>query len=160
MISLTGNIKDAPLPEIFAELASQKATGTLIIRTKDALKSVYLQNGQIIFASSTQPEFRLGEILVRTGKLKREDLESALQTLNKTAGFKKLGALLVEQGYVSPRDLFSALKTQVKDIIYSLFLQNDASYSFEEALSPDAIHLQLDIAELIREIIERIKQES
>ena len=66
----------------------------------------------------------------------------------------------MENGFVLPKDLFSGLKTQVKDIIYSLFLWNEAEYRFEEHLSPDIIQLHINLQELITEIIERIKQES
>lgn len=159
-IALSGNINNTPLVEIFEELATKRATGTLTLREGKVEKSVYLQEGQIIFASSTDSQDRLGEIMIRAGKLSRQNLETALAQHKKTGGFKKLGALLVEQGFVAPKELFAALKTQVKEIIFSLFLQSGAEYSFEEALPPDTIHLQLDIAELIREIIERLKQEA
>ncbi len=136
------------------------ATGTLTVRTAHAEKSVHMKDGQIIYASSTDTQDRLGEILIREGKLSRENLETALQMHKKSGGFKKLGALLVEKGFVAPKELFAGLKIQVKEIIYRLFLEEDAQYRFEDSLPPGVIQLQIDIEELIVEIIQRIKQEA
>jgi len=158
--SLSGNIQDVPLPAILQELQQGKATGTLIVRSSSVEKSIQIKNGQIIFATSTDGQDRLGEMLVRTGMLSRENLEAALKEYQKHAGIKKIGAILVEHGFISPKNLFTGLKTQVKDIIYSLFLLDSAEYRFEERLSPDVIQLQINLQELITEIIERIKRES
>ncbi len=157
---LSGNIKDTPLSEILEKLGRERATGTLTVCTADAKKSVHMKDGHIIYASSTDAHDRLGEILVREGKLSRENLEAALQLHKRTGGFKKLGALLVEKGFIAPQKLFAGLKTQVKEIIYSLFLEENAQYGFEENLPSDIIQLQINIEELIVEIIQRIKQEA
>lgn len=157
---LSGNFKDTPLTEILEELGTRRSTGTLTVHTADAEKFVHMKDGNIIYASSTDAQDRLGEILIREGRLSRENLEAALQLHKRAGGFKKLGALLVEKGFVAPKELFAGLKTQVKEIIYSLFLEENAQYSFEENLPPDVIQLQINIEELILEIIQRIKQEA
>jgi hypothetical protein len=158
--SLSGNVLDVPLPVILQILQQVNATGTLTVRSSAVEKRIHFKNGQIIFASSTEGNDRLGEMLVKAGLLSRESLEAALKLFHKNAGFKKIGAILVENGFVSPRDLFAGLKTQVKDIIYSLFLWDDAEYRFEKGLPPDVIQLQINMPELITEIIERIKREA
>lgn len=157
-LPLSGNIKETSIVELLQDLHGRKASGTLSVRFGDMVKAVHLKEGRIVFATSSDPMDRLGEILVREGKLKREGLEHALRLSERAGGFKKLGAILVESGLVSPKDLFSGLKTQVKEIIYSLFLQQDARFSFEESLPADIIHLQLDMEELIMEIIQKIRQ--
>jgi hypothetical protein len=162
MMSLqsSGNIREVPLPVILQELQKGKATGALVVRRDSVEKCIYVKNGQIVFATSTDGRDRLGEILVKAGLLSREHLDAAGKLYQKNAGFKKIGAILVENGFVSPRDLFAGLKSQVKDILTSLFLWDDAEYRFEERLPPDVIQLQFDLPELIKEIIERIKREA
>lgn len=155
-----GNIQDSPLPDVLEHLRQQKATGTLRVRSKDMVKCIFIKGGQIVFANSTGAHDRLGEILVKSGKLTRENLDHALSIYYKGAGLKKLGAILVENGLVNPKDLFSGLKVQVKNIIYSLFLWTEGEYYFEDRLPPDMIQLQIDFQELISEIIQRIKQEA
>ena len=162
MMSLptTGNIREVPLPDILQDLQQGRATGALVVRRSGAEKCIYVKNGQIVFATSTDMHDRLGEMLVKAGLLSREHLEAARTLYRKNAGIKKLGAILVENGFVSPRDLFTGLKTQVKDILCSLFLWEDAEYRFEDRLPPDVIQLQFNLPELITEIIERIKRDA
>ncbi len=162
MMSLpsSGNIREVPLPVILQDLQKGKAVGALIVRRNGVEKCIYVKNGQIVFATSTDGHDRLGEILVKAGLLSREHLDAASKLYQKNAGFKKIGAILFENGFVSPRDLFAGLKSQVKEILTSLFLWDDAEYRFEERLPPDVIQLQFDLPELITEIIARIKREA
>ncbi len=158
--SLSGHTRDVTLPLVLQVLQLITATGTLTVRSGGVEKSVHVKNGQIIYASSTDGNDRLGEMLVKAGLLTRENLEVALQLFRKQAGIKKIGAILVENGFVTPKDLFAGLKTQVKTIIYSLFLWDDAEYRFEETLPAGIIQLQFNIEELIEEIILRMKQDA
>ena len=156
----SGKIQDTPLPDILEYLRQSKATGTLTVQSKEITKCIYIKSGQIVFATSTGLHDRLGEILVKSGKLTRENLDHALRIYQKGAGIKKLGAILVENGFVNPKDLFNGLKVQVKDIIFSLFLWTEGEYRYEERLPSDMIQLPINFQELISEIIRRIKQEA
>ncbi|HAR46037.1 MAG: hypothetical protein A2X56_13265 [Nitrospirae bacterium GWC2_57_13] len=156
----SGDLRDAPLPELFEGLHRQRFTGVLSISAGAIEKSVFLKDGEIVFARSTDGQDRIGEILIRDKKLTRANLETALQLVHRAGGFKKLGAVLVENGFVVPKDLFTGLKTQVKEIIYSLFLLEDGRYRVDQTLPVDIIHLQINIEELILEIIQRIRQEA
>ncbi len=156
----SGNIREFPLPILLQDLQQRKATGGLIVRRGKVERCVYVKSGQIIFAVARDGDDRLGEVLVKAGLLSRDHLEAAQKVYQRDAGTKKLGAILVENGFVSPKDLFFGLKTQVKDILYSLFLWDDAEYRFEDRLLADILHLQFDIPDLIAEFIERMKQEA
>ncbi len=142
------------------QLRRRKATGCLKVSSGDVEKCIYVKIGQIVFASSNSIQDRLGEILVKKSKLKRKDLEKAIQLFNKRSGLIKLGAILVENGFITSKDLFGGLRAQVKEIIYSLFLLDEGDYQFEERLPSDIIQLNLDLQALITEIIQRIKKES
>ncbi len=157
-IPVSGNIKSTPLSDILEDLRQRKATGTLTIRRRNVEKGIHIKDGQIIFATSTDARDRLGESLVRAGKISKANLEHALQLYKKHAGLKKMGAILVESGLVPPKELFSGLKIQVKDIIFSLFLWDDGDYLFDKRLPSDVIQLQINFSELITEIIARMRK--
>lgn len=157
---LTGNTGSVPLPSVFQNLQQAKVSGTLTVRLNNVEKCVHFKNGQIVFATSTDSRDRLGEMLVRNGALSRENLEAALNLYRKNAGLKKIGAILVENGFVTAKNLFIGLKGQVKEIIYSIFLWEDAEYHFSEHLSDDIIQLQINLPDLITEIIQRMKEEA
>jgi Domain of unknown function (DUF4388) len=159
-IPLSGKLQKTPLSDTLEELRRRKSTGTLAVRRNDVTKNIYVRDGQIIFATSSDASDRLGESLVKAGKITRENLEQALKIYGKYAGLKKMGAVLVESGLIPPKELFSGLKIQVKDIIFSLFLWREGDYQFEDRMPSDIIQLHINIQELITEIIERIRQES
>ena len=156
----TGNIKYITLPVIFEELLAERATGTLTFRREPVEKSVFIKDGQVIFSKSNDVNDRLGEILVKLGKLKRETLDTALTLHRKHLGLKKMGAVLVENGMVTPKDLFTALKSQVNEIIASHFRWDQAEYTFIEQLPPDVIPLQINIQGLVADIIKRARKKA
>jgi hypothetical protein len=157
-LSLSGNLIETPFSDVIAVLRQQKATGTLICGTGTDEKSLFVKNGHIIFATSKDDRDRLGEIMVKNGNITRSQLERALKLHQNSAGLKKIGAIFVEQGYVSPKDLFNGLKMQVRGIIHSLFLLTEGSYNFEERLPEDVIPLQINMEDVLRDVIQQMKQ--
>jgi len=157
-ISLSGNLVETPFPDVIAVLRQNRATGTLTCGTGTDARSVYVKSGQIIFATSKDEQDRLGEVMVSAGKITRSQLERALSLSQKSAGLKKIGAIFVENGFVTPKDLFNGLKLQVRRIIHHLFLMTEGPYQFEERMPPDVIPLQINMEELLREVIEQMKQ--
>lgn len=157
-LTISGHIQDTPLADVLEGLRMMKASGTLVIQMGPNQKSVFLEDGKIVFAASTDTTDRLGEVLVRNGMLDRANLDEALAISRRTAGFKKLGAILVEQGFVTPKDLFAGLKQQVKDILFSALGAGDGTYRFETSVPADVIPLQINIQDLVQEFSGRGKR--
>jgi hypothetical protein len=157
-LSLSGNLIETPFSDVLAVLHQQKATGTLICGSGSAERSIHVKNGQIIFATSKDERDRLGEVMVAAGKITRSQLEQALSLHQKSAGLKKIGAIFVENRFVTPKDLFNGLKLQVRRIIHHLFLMTEGSYHFEERMPAEVIPLQINMEELLREVIDQMKQ--
>jgi hypothetical protein len=156
--SLNGNLVETPFSDVITVLRLQKATGTLTCGTGTGARSVYMKNGQIIFATSNDERDRLGEVMVAAGKITRNQLERALSLHKESVGLKKIGAIFVENGFVAPKDLFNGLKLQVRGIIHHLFLLTEGPYQFDERMPADVIPLQINMEELLREVIEQMKQ--
>jgi Flp pilus assembly protein TadD/DnaJ-domain-containing protein 1 len=156
-VPLAGDIKQMTIPWLFQELRSQSKTGTVLfeyIQDQTALKvvkKVYFKNGDIVFASSSLDEDRLGDCLLRTGKLTQAQFDASTEIIKQTG--KKQGAILVELGFIKPQDLVNAVKDQVKRIILTLFPLRMGSYRFDEAPLPmaDIIPLQMSAGNLILE---------
>jgi len=64
-----GSFKDYSLYQIITSIATRQKTGILILQNKDVMKLIYIENGYIIFASTNEKGERLGEILLRIGKI-------------------------------------------------------------------------------------------
>ncbi len=155
-IPLRGDLREHSLPSIFVYLNSQRATGTLKITTSLFTKKVYFVSGDAIFASSTCEDDRLGEMLLKAGKINLEQYEKSVELLKKTN--KRQGAILVELGYLTPKDLFWGVKYQVKEIIMSLFGLEEGEYEFipDDVPKDEVITLKMSLGQLLYEGVKRI----
>ncbi len=151
MIIPAGDVKDMTIPWLFQSLRAEKKTGTVIFSRETAVKKVYYQNGDVVFASSNLDGDRLGDFLLRSNKLTRAQFDASAELTEKTG--KKLGAILVELGFISPQDLVFGVKEQVKGIILSLLTWRDGRYIFDDSPLPSSeiILLQMSIGNLIIE---------
>jgi tetratricopeptide (TPR) repeat protein len=155
-IPFKSNIKEFSIPRILLYLNRNRKTGTLIITTLTFTKKVYIDKGDAIFASSTFKDDRLGEMLVKAGKITIQQLEESVEFLKSKK--KRQGAILVELGYLTPKDLFWGVKYQVKEIIHSLFSLHEAKYEFIEGDLPknEVITLKMSMGNLIYEGVKNI----
>src|SRR3954468_13848049 len=95
---LEGRTNDLPIPDLLQHLRKTGATGVLTITSGGARKAVYLKEGRVVFAGSNLPNDRLGEILLREGKITVEEYEESIKALTKG---KRQGRVLVEMGALS-----------------------------------------------------------
>lgn len=156
-IPLSGNVKDTSLARILVYLNSGRKTGTLSVNTKTFTKKMFLNTGDVIFASSTYEDDRLGEMLLKANKITVEQYDKSVEILKTSR--KRQGAILVELGFITPKELFWGVKYQVKEIIYSLFQIEDGEYAFEEGDIPtqEVITLKMSVANLISEGVRKIE---
>jgi tetratricopeptide (TPR) repeat protein len=152
----SGRLRDRRLPEILTHLQRQKKTGVLVVRRNDQHKSLFIKDGDIIFAASKYQDDWLGEVLLKAGKITLGQYEKASDVTRNTQ--KRFGTVLVEQGVITAKDLFWAVTHQVKEIILSLFTWLDGEYQFEEGPLPtqEIITLKMSTANLILDGIRRI----
>jgi hypothetical protein len=152
---LKGQLADLSVPEILQQLRAIGATGILTLVAGGARKAVYLKDGKIVFASSNLPNDRLGEILLREGKITVEEYDTSIKAISKG---KRQGKALVEMGALGPKDLWEGIQFQVKEIVYSIFNWDEGTFHFEESSLPEKerITVDLDIADMLLEGIRRV----
>jgi hypothetical protein len=152
---LKGQLAQLPLPDIFQQLRLSRATGILSLVAGGARKALYFREGQVVFASSNLPNDRLGEMLLREGKITVEEYEGSIKQISKG---KRQGRVLVEMGALNPKDLWEGVQLQVREIVNSLFQWDDGQFHFEESSLPEKerITVDLDIVDLILVGIRRV----
>ncbi|MCZ6793709.1 MAG: PQQ-binding-like beta-propeller repeat protein [Planctomycetota bacterium] len=147
---LKGNLSGFSLGEILQSLAINNHTGTLRLTAPDAKpKHIYCESGQIRFFSHGDPRTpRLGEILVRAGRLNREELQEALAEAR--ASDKLVGRVLVERGYISQDDVKAALNMKIREELYELFTWEEGEFEFQLNHCPsdvfDALQKSVDVS--------------
>ncbi len=128
-ISFIGKISSFGVADIFSVINMGQKTGVLIFEYHDLKKNIYFRNGEIIYAQSTDPEDRLGNILFKVGKISKEQLREAEREM--VAG-KRFGTILLEKGYITEKDLWAGIKYQIEEIVYSVFTLQEGVYYFIE----------------------------
>jgi curved DNA-binding protein CbpA len=154
--SISGLLRHFPIYDIFLDLQRSEKTGILEVKNGPIYKRIYIKNGDIIFATSNQEEDRLGEVLLKAGRLTLEQYYQSVDLMEKTG--KRHGAALVELGYLKPKDIFWAVTNQVEEIILSLFKWKNGRFDFKEGPIPseELITLKLSAANLIYRGTKRI----
>lgn len=146
-----GEITNMTVPWLLQDLRTGKKSGTLVFTREAEVKKVYLREGDILFASSNLKDDRLGEFLLRQGKIDKAQFDKSSETVVKTG--KKLGAVLFEMGLLTSQDLVAQVKLQIKEIILRLFCWRNGSYQFDDGPLPlaEIIPLNMSTGDLIIE---------
>ena len=140
---------------LLAKMFAQASTGRIAFRRDDIEKVVFFDQGRPVFASSSEPRDRMGELLVREGKITASQYERCQAVVAESG--RRMGEILVDFGYLKRRELLPAVRRHVEDIVYSLFGWDRGTYHvvIEETPSAERIRLSRHPAALILEGIRR-----
>jgi len=143
-----GRLEGVALPDLLWAFYRARKTGLLRFEYKQVCKTIYLDDGEIVFASSNNRDDRLGEQLLRQGTITLAELEQAVSRIDSG---KRIGTLLVEIGALSPENLVDGVVDQVKRITLELFAWEEGEYHFEEGPLPsdEVITLNMSTGELL-----------
>jgi hypothetical protein len=155
VIAPRGPLQPASFPALVRILVSGGRTGVLRLIRGPVAKSVYLSDGRLIFATSNDPDDRLGEMLLRKGRISYRAFEDSVRALNDG---KRQGTMLVENGAIMARDLVDGVRDQVQEIIYGLVGWDEGHYEFTEGKLPsrEVILLHMSTPDLLLEGIRRV----
>jgi serine/threonine protein kinase len=123
-----GDFGDMTPARMFARLASERATGLLVLERGPVTKEIFLVDGSPEFVSSNVPSERFGEYLVGKGVISPGELSMALAILPRFQG--KLGDTLVGLSLLRPLEVFRHLTRQVREKIIDVFSWGDGKYRF------------------------------
>jgi len=151
-----GSLALCDFPTLIQTLYACRWTGTATLTLGGVGKSVFLEDGRLVFASSTSADDRLGELLLRRGRITLQQLTEAGTGLGPG---KRLGAVLVEQGALTPKDLVRGVVEHTQEIIHSLFQWTEGRYRLQEgrSASGEAITLRISTPAVIMDGIRRIE---
>jgi hypothetical protein len=152
---VVGRLEGVGMPELIWDVCRRRKTGALHLSRGSVERRLFITEGRIIFAASTDPNDRLGETLLRQSKITLAQLEEAL-SIQLTG--KRLGTLMVESGVLDPEDLVAAVAGQVKAVVLDLLTWTRGEYRFEEGPVPEEdIQLGISTGELLLEGLRGIR---
>lgn len=150
-------LSNSPLPEILGTIEKYKVAGVVIVRDDKFERKIYINEGKIIFATSTNPDERLGEFLLYKGIITKEQYDESVIRLKRGEG--RQGKILVDMKVLTPKELFLYVQEQITEIVYNLFNLNDGKVQFQigRFKEEEIIKLSIPIKKAILEGIKKIK---
>jgi hypothetical protein len=157
-MSLKGDLRTMPLPDVLQWVATGRKTGTLHVERRSVQKRILLRDGAIFSSWSNDPRESLGQFLIRLGLLSEEQLFRALLAQEEKG--RLLGSILVSEGLLSEEGLKGALKAKAEETVYELFLWPSGLFEFHEGELPDniLINFETPVTPVILEGIRRVDE--
>ena len=157
-MGIHGSLNTMSVSDLLQFLGTGRKTGSLKVGRGSIVKQIYLENGSIVGSYSNDPREYLGQVLLHYGKIEESQLQVAMEIQRHSGGL--LGEILSSRGFVSQEDIAEVLRTRTLEIIYDLFIWEEAQFEFfdNEKLPVNLIRIQVDATAVIMDGIYRIDE--
>jgi tetratricopeptide (TPR) repeat protein len=137
LMAIKGSLKEASLPDVIQLLFLGRRTGCLALADRHNFGTIYLDEGQITFATIVNRRDRLGDLLIRKGRITAEQLEKAIAAQEDDREHK-LGEILVGLGTLTRGELEDYMRLQIEEAVYYLFTWTSGTFNFEAGVRPES----------------------
>ena len=153
-LTIRGEIETSSVPELLRSFLSSGETGILTFRAGDVTKSLYLYEGKVVYAASSNPDERLGESLLVRGRITARQYFDASQEIRPG---RRLGAILIELDALESEELIPAVEQQVRDVLIELmsWTQGDYELVMKEVDPATLVTVNIAIENVILEGLRR-----
>ena len=150
-----GRLEEEDVPDLIQTLNRRQFTGALRLERGDERVGITAEAGRLVFAASSNPDYRLGPRLLRRGAISLRQLEDAGKALSPG---RRLGTVLVESGSLDPKELVRGVLEQTRDIILLAFHWTSGEYRLVPGpAASEAITLDMSTPQLTLDGISQIE---
>lgn len=156
---IQGNIEEAGLPDVLQLLSLGRKSGCLTLVDGETQGHIYLDVGRISYATVANRLDRLGDMLVKNGRITQQQLNVAVEEQGHT-NKRQLGRILVDSGKIDRAELERFIRLQVEQAVYYLFTWKQGTFSFtSDRLPPhQPLLVSLDAEGLLLEGARRVDE--
>ena len=115
--------------EVFKRLERERRTGVFRTTSADVQREVFFEAGAIVAALSSSIAERLGELMVRQGRISQEELLDASKLVR--AGRRRLGDALVELELATREEVEACVRDQLAEISSKLLTEPSKKLEFK-----------------------------
>jgi len=150
-----GDLAETALPEILYTIDRFQVPGIIRASREGIVKQVFIREGRVVHATSTDRDDSLGAFLQKSGLLSPEAYVETMRERERSN--KRYGVLLIESGVLSPLEIYQGIRKQIESIVWSLFYWQDGevTYSIGEFREADAVRIQLPMRQVVLQGIKR-----
>ncbi|MEK6598135.1 MAG: DUF4388 domain-containing protein, partial [Gemmatimonadota bacterium] len=119
-MTIQGPLRELGIHDVFQLLDLSRKTG--VLRVTSELRqnegTIWFDSGAVIAAAIRSNPHRIGDVLLRAGKVREEDLVRA-NRMQMDGDVRRLGEILVAIGAVSSRELERQVRLQVEEVVFT-----------------------------------------
>jgi len=139
--------------EAFKKLYFTKRTGVLTCEAGEARRAVYFSSGFVVGARSSLEEDRLGEVMMRHGRITRGQFEDASHF---TKSGWRLGEILAELNIIGEEEIETFVRLQLLDIACTQLITPPKRLAFSNLTTVDSyVDAPLSVADILMEAARR-----
>ncbi|HSF18568.1 MAG TPA: J domain-containing protein [Vicinamibacteria bacterium] len=139
--------------EAFKKLYFGKRTGVLTCEASSVRRAVMFHSGFVVGARSTLAEDRLGEVMMRHGRITRQQFEDASHFIKSG---RRLGEILVELKIVTAEEIETFVRHQLLDIVCMQLIAPPRKLAFAPVSEVEGVLDQpLSVADILMEAARR-----
>jgi hypothetical protein len=154
-LSIQGTLEETTVPDLFRNLLKSSETAVVSLDADQRHDTIYFADGKIVFATTSDDDLGLAEVLLESGELNLDQYRDALE---RSTGAKKIGTILCELGYLKTDELIRAVERQVTRIVSHALAFRSGSYTIEflSELGREIVTLQLPTDRVMLDGVARI----
>jgi CheY-like chemotaxis protein len=130
----SGTLAELPAPRLLALAARAKAGGRLDVDGA-ATRSLYLEEGRVVGATSSAPAERVEEVALRLGLVTR-DQHRMIAASAAPLATRRAAVLLLERGFLKSAELASLVRRRTEEVVFGIFGEAGARFRWSAAEVP------------------------
>jgi hypothetical protein len=125
-MSVRGALSTMPAEDLLEWVARRKLSAPITFERRGTVRSLGVEDGGVVWASSNRREEQLGVILVRSGLVAERALADALEARAETG--VPLGKVLLMSGLIAEIDLVEILATKIRESVTDVLTWTDGTF--------------------------------
>jgi hypothetical protein len=135
-MSLRGSLGTMSAEDVLEWIGRRKLSAPVTFERRDLVRSVVVEDGQVVWASSNRRDEQLGVILVKSGLVAERALADALEARAETG--VPLGKVLLMSGLITEAELVEILATKIKETVTDVITWTDGEFDVVPRAQPQA----------------------
>src|SRR5678815_3311927 len=133
-MSVRGALSTMPAEDVLEWVARRKLSAPITFERKGIVRSVGVEEGSIVWATSNSRDEQLGVILVRSGIVQERALADALEARAETG--VPLGKVLLMSGLITEAALVEILATKIRETVTDVITWTDGQFDVVPRTQP------------------------
>ncbi len=159
-MAIEGPLRELGIHDVFQLLDLSRKTGTLGVTSelRDNEGTVHFQNGRVVSAAIKSNPHRIGDLLMRGGRVTAAQIAAASAAQKERNDGKRIGEILLEMGAITQKELERQVRIQIEAVIFELLSWREGFFRFEEGPPLDSPMVQIGTEALLMEGARRIDE--